>query len=336
MSPEPEPLEFDPAQTVVFNGLIDLFAEDTIVLDADSAERLHRVVETVMTPEERDATRAELIRLADVEAGESVDLDPEVHRFVEAVTAELADEGYSVSVRHEYQQDIPPLDAHLYTFLNTGDVEQLQSLDLDPSVEEALFEGADALETGSVDRAREEFSTAVDRATDRTEVVVSRVLAGWGYFLAGGDDPALDHVRAALDQEDSSWVARIVGAAVRRDEDDFIRSGEKSIGIVLRWDVDEPEDTSTRVAIGGRTEGNEVTWEEVSHVGGHAFVDRIYPDMRLRFTLRGDLPAFPGLRMYFLGFGIYDAEMDYIESVIDRFGTGPHNQGSVERVTIER
>lgn len=336
MNSEAEPSEFDPGQTVVLNALIDLYADETVVLDGDSERRLREVVDAVTSPDERSVIREEVDRLSRLEEGESADLVPELYRFVEGVTDGLAERGYSITVRHEYRQQLPPLDAHVYSFVNTGDVRRLRALELDPAVEDPLVEGMDLLEEGADERARSTFSAAVDRAAEHTEEVAARIVAGWGYFRTGDDDAALEHVRDALELEDSSWAARVVGAAVKRDENDFIRSGKKSAGIILRWVVSESADTSTLTELGGRSDGEEMAWTAVDHLQGHAFLDRVHPETWLRFTLRGTLPEFPRLQVYFLGLGVYDNEMDYIETVIDRFGTGPHNTGSVERISIDR
>lgn len=336
MSSDTESYELDAAQTVILNALVDLFAEEQIVLDDASAARLDDVVTEVTSEEQRSFVRDEFERLSTLAAGDSADIKPALHRFVVDVTDGMTDAGYSITVNHEYRQEIDPIDAHVYSFLNTGDTDRLVALDLDTAVEEALQDGLEAADADAAADAQTAFTAALESTTDQTDEIVAHIVAGWGHFKLDEDATALEHVEHALEIRDSSWAARVVGAAINRDEHDFIRSGKKSVGIILRWVAKGSKNTSTVAELGGRLNDEEVPWEELQHHGGHAFLEQIYPETWLRFRLRGDLPEFPHMQMYFLGLGVYDDAMSYIETVIDRFGTGPHNAGSIERISIER
>ena len=336
MSSEAGSVGLDAGQTVVLNALVDLFAGETIVLDDESEGHLRAVVEAVTTPEERSFAREELDRLTSLERGQTSEFPAELAEFVEAVTSGLADRGFSVSVGHEYRQDVSALDAHVYSFVKTGDPDHLRALEMDPGVEHPLVEAIDAIGGGADAGARSKLSEAVERSGTHTERVAARIIAAWGCFRAGDDEAALDHVDRALELEDSSWAARVVGASVKRNDHDTVRTGKRRVGIVLRWVASSPEGTSTRAEIGGRSGSGPLTWYDVPHLNGHGFVDRLFPETRLRFTLRGALPAFPQLEAYFIGLGIYDDEMEYIDTVIERFGSGPHNEGAVERIVIDR
>lgn len=336
MSTEPGVEGLDAAQTVVLNALIDLFDEETIVLDDESAGHLGRTVDAVTSADDRSGFREEIDRLSGLEHGETAELTSGLVGFVETVTAGLAERGYTVVVSHEYHQDVPPLDAHVYSFVHTGEVERLRALGLDPAVEDALVEGTRLLEDGASDEASSKFAEAVEAAGVEDDAAAALIVAAWGFFRAGNDEAALDHVHRALEFEDSSWAARVVGAAVNRNENDRVRAGERRVGIILRWVSSGDDDTSTSASIGGRSGTGDLVWHDVPHLDGHAFLTRVFPETRLRFTLRGDLPAFPQLEAYYLGLGVYDDSMDYIEAVIERFGSGPQNEGAIERISIER
>lgn len=336
MSSEAGSVGLDAGQTVVLNALVDLFAGETIVLDGESEGRLRAVVEAVTTPEERSSARDELDRLTSLDRGQTSEFPSDLAELVETVTSGLADRGYSVSVSHEYRQAVSALDAHVYSFVNTGDPDHLRALEMDPAVERPLVEAIDDLGDGADDGARSRLSEAVDRSGTHTERVAARVVAAWGCFRAGDDEAALDHVDRALELENSSWAARVVGASVKRNEHDTVRAGKRRVGIVLRWVASGPEGTSTRAEVGGRSGSEPLAWYDVPHLNGHGFVDRLFPETRIKFTLRGALPAFPQLEAYFIGLGVYDADMEYIDTVIERFGSGPHNEGAVERIAIDR
>lgn len=336
MSPEAETTEFSPGETIVLNALIDLFAADTIVLDEDSERHLREVVDEVTTPEDRAIVREEFDRLSTLDVGESADLIDDLLRFVQQVTGGLGERGYTVTVDHEYQQKVAPLDAHVYSYIHTGDTQRLRELGLSRTVRDLLEEARRSLRAGQSDHVGSKLASAVEEADGPLETVATRIIAGWGYFRIGDDERAMEFLKEALEREETSWAAQLVAVSIARDEADFIRSGKHSVGLLLRWAVSGTESTSTRAEVGGRIGDETVTWHEVEHVGGHAFVDTVYPENWFRFRLRGELPDFPSFQMYFLALGIYDNEMEYIESVIEQLGSGPHNEGSVERITLSQ
>jgi hypothetical protein len=179
------------------------------------------------------------------------------------------------------------------------------------------------------------FSKAIDSSTNPTEKVVSKIMAGWGHFQLGDDETALELVDDVLELDEDAWVANIVGASVEKNEDEAIRSGGKSVGILLRWVANGTENTSIQAEIGDSRNENEIKWSEVEHLEGHGFLDQVYPETSLKFTLRGKLPDFPSFQAYYLAIGLYNKQMDYIEDIYLRLGTGPNRPDTVESISIE-
>lgn len=335
MSEEGEAFSLDPGQTVILNALVDVYTDAPPVLDAESQRNLEAVVDHVATPDERATASDELDRLVNLESGEWADVSPELYQHVIDVFDQLSEEGYSISVVHEYRQQITPLDAHLYSYLNTHDHQRLESLDLTPAVMDRIREGTELLEEEH-EAACAAIDAAVDASETETDELVSRIVAGWASFLSGDDETALTHAEQALELEQGSWLAHVVGTSVNRNQGDLIRSRKKSVGVVLRWSATGSERTSTRAELGKKDCGGNVSWSEIEHLGGHAYLEQLYPETWLRFVMRGDLPHFPELQMYYLGIGLYHNNMNYIEKVFERFGSGPNRNDTVERVSIHR
>lgn len=327
-------LDLDPAQTVVLNALTDFHLDETITLDQESKRRLRDVVEAVTTTDERATVATELERLSRLDLGESSNFEPDLYDYVITVTEALSDRGYSLSVTHEDRHDLSPLDACAYSLIHSQDPRWLRALDVSTPVTNALTNGVECLATDAEQTAWAAFSEAVASSENHTENVISRIMAGWASFLSGDDDAALEYIQTALELEDSSWAARIVEESVNKDTDNAIRARRKSVGLILRWSVIDSDNTRTRTELGSRLPGDEIEWAPIDHVGGHAMLNHVTPETWIRFRLHGKLPDFPVFQLYYLGYGLYNTEMDLVEEVYHQITAGPAGPGTVERIEI--
>lgn len=334
-SSEEKGREFTPGQTVLLNALMELNEDDYLILDESSKQILSEHVDSVSTEEERALIWDEFDEFADLETGDFVEISPELFRFLSDVTDSLAQASCEISVTHEYQQELSPVNAHIYSLIQSQDLQRLRQLDISSAVETALIDGVEQTNADAKDEALAAFSAAMDSATTPLEETVVKSVAGWGHFQLEEDETALELVEEVLDEDEDAWVANIIGASIDKNTDGSIRAGKSSVGLFLRWSADSPRNSSVKAEVGDAQEGNDITWETVQHYDGHGFVDRVYPDTALRFTLHGELPDFPTLHGYYLGIGLYGHEINYIEDVYIQLGQGPNRQDTVESISIE-
>lgn len=327
-----------PARSAVLNAVVDVVSDGQTVLADESSRRLvYDAYESATSAAERAAVRDAVDDLETVTSGDESTGDQErtLANVADAVLEELSRRDVRATLDHTVPLSFADRDARLVTFAATRDPTVLDELSLSPAVRERVDEGAALAADGAFDEAVGVFEDAAEEAAGGESGVVARILAAWAAHWAGNDEHAIDLVEEVLHLDTSAWSARAVGLAADHRFPEKFRREKLGVRAFLRQTTEIPPRCSVTAAVGVPHDDG-VDWTTLSGTDECSPIERLASDMWLRLSLNGQLPAFPTLSGYYVGYGVVDLEVNEARSVEEVFQTGPQATGVTETVSFTR
>lgn len=330
----------DRAFPFVSKAVLDLIgAEESILADRESGDILAEAYESVTSPEERDRVESVLKQLSTgvADSADHIDTAPEesIYPVLEAVTEELAANRVSLEFTHSFDATVDPLQAALYSAIETSDVEPLLDTLPETSVEPHLEEGMNHLREGTPSGATTTFRRALEESIEDDVGIASRVLLAWAAFLEGNDDRAKELVAECLQQNESNWMATYIALGVRDEQPERVRAGYFTPEVYLRVLADCPADWTVEVSMETGTE-SEPGLTTIGDTLGYVPVPRLAPETTFHLTFEGRLPRGPIISSYYLALGLIDTRLDSIETADVIFESGPETTETDERLRFRR
>lgn len=324
----------DPSDSIVMNALSATVLGESDILADEETEDLVRRAFDVVDGTDRRRFEAELVEMANLSAGDSMEPSSTFEDVVRSTLSELDRMGVSARIDHRVDVEVSSREATLYSLFRNPNPNGTDLTFLSSSFRSGMRKPLRLLAESQYTTAAESLDSERVSTEDEEEELIRRVLRGWSYFWDGNDERASEIADRALHRCDNCWDAKLLWMASTHERSHDIRGGNLDLGVVLAWASEVPDGSTLDVFVDLGESDTPAEGRRLYDENECVLFERLGTTNRITFRLAGKLRTFPTLPSYHVSVATTEAWSGSVDEVERILKNGPVGDGGVETLRL--